>query len=188
MSGKQGPGEIPLTSLEYRNTMGLFATGVTVIVLGQGEDVRGMTANAVASLSLDPLLLICCIGKEANCADYFRLGERFSLNILRREQQVYSNYFAGLWRDDAPPPDFEFIPWQGCTRLAGVMAVLGCELQEQLEGGDHWIMVARVVALWRNEALGTPLIFYRGRYRELADQKEIEDKEIQDSALWVFPW
>lgn len=169
MVGEQTSVNIPVTPREYRDTIGLFATGVTVIALNDGENVRAMTANAVASLSLEPLLVICCIDKKANCLKYFHLNEKFSVNILYRDQEHLSNYFAGIWRDDAPTPDFRFVPWEGCYRLAGSMASIACELQEQLEGGDHWIMVGKVVALWREEDLTAPLIFYRGRYRGLVE-------------------
>ena len=164
MPGKQ----IPVTPRDYRNTIGLFATGVTVLALNDEGSVRGMTASAVASLSLEPLLVICCIDKKANCLPYFRLNENFSINILYRQQDVLSNYFAGIWPEDAPPPDFEFTPWADCPRLTGAMAAVACELQEKIEGGDHWIMIGRVIALWQAEDLADPLIYYRGQYRGLA--------------------
>ena len=160
---------IPVTSREYRNTIGLFATGVTVLALNDGEGVRAMTANAVASLSLDPLLVICCIDKKANCLPYFRLNENFSINILYGHQEVLSNYFAGIWPEDAGPPEFEFVAWEGCSRLANSMAAIACELREMIEGGDHWIMVGKIVALWRGEDLSDPLIFYKGQYCRLAE-------------------
>ena len=169
MTREQVTAEIPLTEREYRNTIGLFATGVTVIALGDTDNIRAMTANALASLSLDPLLVIFCIDRTANCADYFRFNENFSINILYRNQEVLSNYFAGIWPDDAPPPEFEFVPWQGCSRLRKAMAALNCTLQEKLEGGDHWIMVGQVAGLWRADDLSDPLLYYRGQYHGLAD-------------------
>ncbi len=176
MPGKQ----IPVTPRDYRNTIGLFATGVTVLAMNDGDHVRAMTANAVTSLSLDPLLVICCIDKKANCLPYFRLNENFSLNILYRHQDVLSNYFAGIWAEDAAPPDFEFVPWENCSRLAGGMAAVACELQEKIEGGDHWIMIGRVVALWQAEDLDDPLIYYRGQYRGLAipDEDQIDNLRV----------
>lgn len=163
------PTPIPVTPREYRNTIGLFATGVTVLALHDGDEVRAMTANAVTSLSLDPLLVICCIDKGANCLPYFQLNGNFSLNILYRDQEDLSNYFANLWPEDALPPDFEFVPWAGTCRLAGTMGALACKLKEKVEGGDHWIMIGEVVALWRAEDASDPLIYFRGQYRGLAD-------------------
>lgn len=169
MSREQVSADIPLTEREYRNTIGLFATGVTVIALGDLNDMRAMTANAVASLSLDPLLVLCCIDKHAHCAPYFHLNESFSLNILYRHQDHLSNYFAGIWPPDAPAPEFEFVPWRGCLRLAKTMATLGCQLREKLEGGDHWIMIGEVTALYRAEDLAEPLLYFRGKYRAMAE-------------------
>ncbi len=165
MPGEQPP--IPVTPREYRNTIGLFATGVTVLALNDGDQVRGMTANAVTSLSLEPLLVICCIDKRANCLPYFQLNENFSLNILYRHQEKLSNYFANMWPKDTPPPEFEFVPWAGTSRLNGSMAAIACKLQERIEGGDHWIMIGEVVDLWRAEDLAEPLIYFRGQYRGL---------------------
>lgn len=128
-----------------------------------------MTANAVTSLSLDPLLVICCIDKRANCLPYFHLNENFSLNILYRHQEDLSNYFANLWPEDTSPPDFEFVPWAGVSRLAGTMGAIACKLKEKIEGGDHWIMIGEVVALWRAEDVSDPLIYFRGQYRGLTD-------------------
>ena len=166
--------EISLTSREFRNTMGLFATGVTVITLGHGEDVRAMTANAVTSLSLDPLLLICCIDKQANCAPYFQLGEKFCMSILTRQQEALSNYFAGIWPDDDPPPSFELVRWQDSARLAGSAAAIECEVRELLEGGDHWIVIGLVTGLWRSNNPLNPLIFFQGRYSQLSAQGSAE--------------
>lgn len=168
ISNPPAEAEIPLTGREYRNTIGMFATGVTVITIGHGEELRAMTANAVASLSLDPLLLICCIDKRANCAPYFVAGGNFALSILSKEQEPLSNYFAGLWPEATPPPEFELIRWHNSVRLAEAGAALECAVHEILEGGDHWIVVGRVTALWRSESPFDPLIFFQGRYRSLA--------------------
>jgi flavin reductase (DIM6/NTAB) family NADH-FMN oxidoreductase RutF len=160
--------EIP-TPREYRHTIGLFATGVTVIIVGEGEQQQAMTANAVASLSLDPLLLICCIDKKANCVDQFQLDQKFCLSILNQTQADLSNYFAGIWPTETSPPNFTFTPWEGGVRLGGTLAAVGCVLQERIEGGDHWIMVGRVISLWRSETSDNgPLLFYQGGYRVLA--------------------
>ncbi|MFQ3662836.1 MAG: flavin reductase family protein, partial [Chloroflexaceae bacterium] len=84
---------------EYRTTMGLFATGVTVITARAGEETRGMTANAVTSVSLDPLLLLVCVDRRARMARVIVEAERFAVNILRADQEALSRHFAG--RPDA---------------------------------------------------------------------------------------
>jgi flavin reductase (DIM6/NTAB) family NADH-FMN oxidoreductase RutF len=167
MSNVPDASEIPLTDREYRNTIGMFATGVTVITIGHGDTLRAMTANAISSLSLDPLLLLCCIDKRANCAPYFVIDGKFSLSILNHQQEALSNYFAGIWAKESPPPEFELVRWQDSVRLAGAGAAIECVVHEMIEGGDHWIVVGRVVALWHSETPLQPLIYFQGRYREL---------------------
>jgi flavin reductase (DIM6/NTAB) family NADH-FMN oxidoreductase RutF len=173
----------PLDSLAYRHTIGLFATGVTVVASGEGDGLRAMTANAVTSLSLDPMLLIVCVHKKASLAAKLLKEKGFSVNILRQEQQDLSNYFAGGWRDEGTPPPFEFLPWHGGPRLKGSVASLGCEHDQILEGGDHWIVIGRVIALHQGKVRKNPLLFYRGRYRRLAT-----DPEYDIPAVWDFAW
>ena len=167
---------------DFRNTIGLFATGVTVIVSGAGDDLRAMTANAVTSLSLDPMLLIVGVHKKAHLAEMLQAGHSFSVNVLRQEQKHLSNYFAGGWSEEAPPP-FRFVSWQGAPRLEGSLASIGCDLYELLEGGDHWIAVGEVVALYKARNIKNPLIFYQGRYKEL-------DPGLDDAipVNWDFGW
>ena len=172
-----------LDTRAYRRTIGLFATGVTVVATGQGESIHAMTANAITSLSLDPMLLIICVHKKARLAIHMREGQGFSINILRRQQRDLSTYFAGGWQEEEPPPSFEFVPWQGGPRLRYCAAAIGCEKDQMVEGGDHWIVIGKVVALHTGREPIDPLVFYRGRYRELATQPEYEIP-----AVWDFAW
>jgi len=152
----------------FRQAMGLFATGVTVLATTapQGEPI-GMTANAVTSLSLDPMLLLVCIEKQANMASYILQGSGFSICILSAEQEILSDYFAGRWSGEQPPP-FVLRPWIGGPLLEGCVAGIGCEKFQVYEGGDHWIVVGKVVALHRQDNSSEPLIFHGSQYRRLA--------------------
>jgi flavin reductase (DIM6/NTAB) family NADH-FMN oxidoreductase RutF len=151
---------------DYRRTIGLFATGVTVIAAEHGDEIQAMTANAVTSLSLDPLLLLVCVGKKARMAEHFVPNLGFTVNILREDQRALSTYFAGVWRLPAPPP-FRFVPWVGKPRLEGCLASVGCEVDEKIEGGDHWIIVGRVTALHQGIEPHLPLLFFGGWYGRL---------------------
>ncbi len=156
---------------EYRNTIGLFATGVTVIVAGSGDDIRGMTANAVTSVSLDPTMLLFCPGKEARLSKYCKEGAPFTVNILAANQQNTSNHFAGA--DMAP--EHGFIDWPeaaGPPRIDGCVAALACRIRKMLDGGDHWIVLGEVTALHRGEETDDPLVFYAGTYRRLAETED----------------
>ena len=156
----------------FRQTAGHFATGVAVIAAEVDGEVRGMTANAFASLSLDPPLVLFCCGKSAHMSQAIRLAPRFSVNILADTQQDISTYFAGTWKHPSPPP-FSFLAWDGAHRLEGCIAAIACRIEAILEGGDHWIVVGRVLALHRGDAAQAPLLFFRGRYERLGERETV---------------
>jgi flavin reductase (DIM6/NTAB) family NADH-FMN oxidoreductase RutF len=147
----------------FRDTLGQFVTGVTVIVMEAGGSVRAMTANSFTSLSLDPPLVLFCVGKATRMGELAHTAAGFSINILCREQQDISTYFAGAWRDAEPPP-FTLVEWEGSPRLEGSAASLGCTIEQIHEGGDHWIVVGRVVAVHRADGVRVPLVYFGGRY------------------------
>jgi len=150
---------------EYRTTMGLFATGVTVITARAGEETRGMTANAVTSVSLEPLLLLVCVDRRARMARVITEAQRFAVNILRADQEALSRHFAGR-PDAALHPRFADLA--GAPVLEDSMAALVCAVERVLDGGDHLIVIGRVEALRRAEDGAAPLIYYRGSYCRLA--------------------
>lgn len=147
--------------------MGLFATGVTVLAADTPNGIVAMTANAISSVSLEPMLVLACVDHRARFAAYLAGGFSYSINFLRDDQEVLSRYFAGGWQDH-PAPEFHFEPWGGAPRLVGALGAVRCEVDRLYEGGDHWIVVGRVVALHEGVAPWNPLLFYGGRYRRLA--------------------
>jgi flavin reductase (DIM6/NTAB) family NADH-FMN oxidoreductase RutF len=155
----------------FRHTVGQFATGVTVIATEAGGSIRAMTANSFTSLSLDPPLVLFCVGRTAHLSAHLRDATGFSVNILAQSQQDLSTYFAGGWKQASPPP-FDFIGWEGVHRLDGCAAALGCAVETIYEGGDHWIVIGRVASLYRTEQACPPLVFCAGRYAALAEPVE----------------
>jgi flavin reductase (DIM6/NTAB) family NADH-FMN oxidoreductase RutF len=156
---------------EYRNNIGMFATGVTVVLAGNGDDVRGMTANAVTSVSLDPTLLLFCPQKSARISELCTKDGRFTVNILAADQEATSNHFAGA--DMAP--SHGLVDWQegeGVPRIDGAMASMACRVHDVLEGGDHWIVLGEVTAMHRGDNNDDPLLFFCGAYRNLADKND----------------
>jgi flavin reductase (DIM6/NTAB) family NADH-FMN oxidoreductase RutF len=154
----------------FRHTVGQFVTGVTVIAAEIDGEIRAMTANSFTSLSLDPPLVLFCVGKTTHLGRIVHSAPGFSVNILRQDQQNLSTYFAGGWKEPAPPP-FSFVTWDGTHRLDGCPAAIGCALESIYEGGDHWIVVGRVLSLYRSEQDFAPLVFRAGRYATL-DERE----------------
>lgn len=152
----------------FRQTLGQFATGVAVALTEHAGDIQGMTVNSVASVSLEPMLVMFCPSKTAHWTAALERAQAFSLCFLREAQEPLSSYFAGLW--SAPePPAFSFEAWQaGAPRLTDCLSAVAGRVEAWVEGGDHWMVVARVTDLYLGPEPRWPLVFYGGRYRRLA--------------------
>jgi len=151
----------------FRQTVGQFVTGVTVIAMEIEGSIRAMTANSFTSLSLNPPLVLFCLGKGTKAGQMIDAVTEFSVNILSQEQQALSTFFAGAWKGEEPPA-FSFTHSVGGPRLDGSVASLGCAVHAVHEGGDHLIVVGRVVDMHRSESPRSPLVFVGGRYTALA--------------------
>lgn len=152
----------------YRQTIGHFATGVAIVTAQSPQGPVGMTANALCSLSLEPLLLLVCIDNSARTLAPIRATRRFAVNVLCHEQQALAEAFASK---QPKPEHFERTPWrlhQGVPVLEQSLAWLVCDLRELHPGGDHTIGVGEVTDM-DYDTNGRPLVWYRGRYVELRD-------------------
>jgi 3-hydroxy-9,10-secoandrosta-1,3,5(10)-triene-9,17-dione monooxygenase reductase component len=154
----------------FRHTAGQFVTGVTVIAAEVDGSIKAMTANSFTSVSLDPPLVLFCVGKTTHMGLLVHRATRFSVNILRQDQQNLSTYFAGGWKEPSPPP-FTFVNWDGGHRLDGCPAAIGCAIETISEGGDHWLVLGRVLTLYRSEEAFAPLVFHAGRYATLEERE-----------------
>jgi len=150
----------------FRDALGCFATGVTVVtaMCPDGSPV-GLTANSFTSVSLDPPLLLVCIANSAGSAPFLRDAERFAVNVLQIGQQPTSNRFAGKGQDR-----FGLTPWEvgeyGTPVLTGSLSSFECARDAVHDGGDHFILVGRVLkAIF--EPRRDPLLYFRGKYRKL---------------------
>ncbi|HKT73052.1 MAG TPA: flavin reductase family protein [Steroidobacteraceae bacterium] len=163
----------------FRNTIGLFATGVAVIVARAGEETLAMTANAVSSVSLDPMLVMFCPSKRSNLARHLASLSAFSINILRHDQQALSTYFAGGWKEPKPPP-FRIVPSTHAPRLEGSLAAIECEPWKIMEVGDHCMVFGRVMQLHTGVQPHQPLLFQSGRYRNLREGDGAPAPDLSD--------
>jgi flavin reductase len=150
-----------------RTIMGRFATGVTVITTGREGDYCGLTANAVASLSLSPPLVLVAVERRAHSHGYLLRDRIFAMNILAADQQHLSQRFA------TPGPkiftDLEFNTGpSGAPILAGTLGYVDCKVVEILPGGDHDIFVGEILAGEARD--GMPLLYFGGKYRGLAEE------------------
>jgi flavin reductase (DIM6/NTAB) family NADH-FMN oxidoreductase RutF len=157
-----------LTKDEYRRLIGCFATGVTVITAARGGEVRGMTANAVTSLSLDPLLLLVCVDKRTITHQFLEEAQHFAVNILAEDQEQVSRALASRDSEDARRLiGYRYRPGKtGAPILEDCLAYVECRIAEVLPGGDHSIFIGQVEGgeILRDVA---PLIFFRGKYGRL---------------------
>ncbi len=152
---------------DYRSNIGLFATGVTVLIIEHEGEVRCMTANAVSSLSLDPIQLLVCPSKKAAFSELLQEGANFTVNILGIHQEDVSNYFAGAKIDmDDSQVHFEhlFSDSFAAPRLKDCLASFACKINKQYDGGDHWIIVGEVLELYKKDEELEPLLFFGGKY------------------------
>jgi 3-hydroxy-9,10-secoandrosta-1,3,5(10)-triene-9,17-dione monooxygenase reductase component len=149
----------------FRSLMGRFATGVTVITSSGADGPAGMTANAVASLSLDPLLIMIGFELKSRTLAAVRQSQRFAVNVLASDQEQVSRIFAGKQPEPEKFTSCAYTDRSGVPVLAGTIAWLHCELAAVYPGGDHVIVVGRVVDMGENA--GEPLLFYGGDYRRL---------------------
>jgi flavin reductase (DIM6/NTAB) family NADH-FMN oxidoreductase RutF len=182
-----GPGA-SLDTRRYRDTIGLFATGVAVIVARAGDEAVAMTVNAVSSVSLDPMLVLFCPGKKSRFAGNLAALEGFSVNILRQEQQALSTWFAGGWKESAPPP-FRLVPARHAPRLEGSLASLDCTPHQVIDAGDHWIVLGKVWEVRQGIPPHHPLLFFGGRYRgvDLSESKPAPDlTSLQAEPAHIF--
>ncbi|MYF04603.1 MAG: flavin reductase family protein [Holophagales bacterium] len=153
----------------YRSLIGQFATGVTVVTTNVDGRLHGMTANAVCSLSLEPLQLLVCVDRESNCYRQMQRAEAFGLSILACDQEEISNAFA---RTTAPAAvsllGVAFRQGRlGEPLIENALAHLECRIAERIDGGDHISVIGDVGAGERLRD-AEPLLFYGGRYARLS--------------------
>jgi flavin reductase (DIM6/NTAB) family NADH-FMN oxidoreductase RutF len=161
-----------LDAAEFRKAMGCFATGVTIITLDLEGEVHGMTANAFASVSLDPMLVLVCVDRRAATHAHLHSKKRFGINVLCEDQRAISEYYARPTRTHAQAEQEAGARFdrtaQGTPMLRGALAYLECRLHSAQDAGDHTIFIAEVEDAVVRE--GQPLIFFRGKYRGVGEQ------------------
>ncbi|MBI5059347.1 flavin reductase family protein [candidate division KSB1 bacterium] len=178
-------------SRTFFDTISLFATGVTVVTIQGDGQPHGMTANAFTSLSANPMQIIVCVAKKAKLNAYLAANVRFTVNVLRDDQEAISNQFAGATREQQGA-EFRFIEWEGGPRIEGCLAAIGCELLALHDGGDHWIVVGKVLALLQGVEPRKPLLYFNRRYHRLEpDSTAAPGRSDLDGAseqMFYDPW
>lgn len=153
-----------------RAAMALFPTGVTVVTTGRGEGTEGMTANAVISVSLDPLLFLVSVHKDARLNRRIKEEGYYAINLLAADQEGLSRLFASPERSSGLSALNSLGGGHGRTGAplaAGALAAIECELETVYAGGDHDLFLGRIVAVHIGDTHKGPLVFHEGSYPTL---------------------
>lgn len=152
-----------------RSVLGRFGTGVTVLSVG-GVNCHGMTANSFTSVSLDPPLVLACVGKSALMHAAILAAGSYGVSVLGAHQERLARYFADR-RRPAGIDQFDVTDWfagtfSGAPLLVGSLAWLECQLVHVYDGGDHSIFVGRVLDMGRDSTDGA-LFFFDGEFHHV---------------------
>jgi flavin reductase (DIM6/NTAB) family NADH-FMN oxidoreductase RutF len=156
-------------ALAFRRTLGMFATGVTVLTTRVGDQVHGMTANAFMSVSLKPPLVLISIDRRARMGALLHEGTRFGVSVLEARQTGLSDRFAGRVADDLPEATFEVV--HETPLVEGALAHLVARVVRSYWGGDHSLFLGQVEFARYGD--GRPLLFHGGRYELLVEDPRV---------------
>ena len=156
-----------IDKIEFRNAMGHFVSGVTVVTVLDGQGgIGGLTANAFSSLSLDPPLVLICLDTLSQARVYIETEKAFTIHFLADDQEKTAIAFAQHGPNKADGLAWE-LSKKGIPKLTEYMVALECQLENELEGGDHIIIVGRVLDISTNENKRAPLTYYKGQINAL---------------------
>ncbi|MGN2641947.1 3-hydroxy-9,10-secoandrosta-1,3,5(10)-triene-9,17-dione monooxygenase reductase subunit [Nocardia takedensis] len=155
----------------FRNVLGQFCTGITVITAFDADAAPiGFACQSFAALSLEPPLVLFCPAKTSRSWAAIEASGRFCVNVLAEEQQPTCARFGSR-----EPDKFAGIPWRTSDLelplLDDALATIQCTVDSVVDGGDHHIVIGRVQALSESTDSGRPLLFYRGQYTAIEPEK-----------------
>lgn len=158
----------------FRRALGNFATGVTVVTAATpGGAQVGVTANSFNSVSLDPPLVLWSIDKRSGSYPVFAQASHFAINVLAADQVDLSNRFARPSEDKFAGIEVN-LGAGGAPLLADCAARFQCEKYQQIDGGDHWILIGKVIAF---DDLGrAPLVYHQGAYSMVLPYQQVSEK------------
>jgi len=154
--------EAPFTPREFRNALGRFASGITVVTTVVDGETHGMTANAFVSVSLEPPLVLVAVANKTRMHGYLQQSGRYGISVLTAGQEEYSQHFAGFGN---PELQTEFVEVDGMPLLAESLAHLIVKVTDTHVAGDHTLYIGEVeyVKWWDGE----PLLYFQGQYARL---------------------
>ncbi|ABZ94593.1 Flavin reductase related protein [Leptospira biflexa serovar Patoc strain 'Patoc 1 (Ames)'] len=158
---------MPASIDQFKTSLSLWASGVSVITYGSSHQKGGVTVSSFSSVSLEPPLVLFCLAKHSKAKEAIESAGNFAVNILSSEQKQISADFASGSLDKAVVLE-GLNPGKlstGAPILNGCLASLDCLVHQILDAGDHWIFLGQVEAVVTKE--GSPLLYFNRNYREL---------------------
>ena len=150
-----------INKLNFKKTLGKFATGVTVICTNDDNQIYGITVNSFSSLSLSPPLVLFSLGKSSSSINAFLKCKYLSINILSREQVNISNHFA---TNNQPGNNIDFfVSKKNTPFINDCIANLECKLIENFIKGDHYIFICKLINVKHNDKK-KPLLYFNSKY------------------------
>ncbi len=147
----------------FRDVMGRFATGVTVVSFTRVGEAAGMTVNSFLSVSLEPPLVLVSVRREARFTADVGIGDRYGVNVLSDAQQPLSAHFANR---PVPGLAVPFSHLYGTPLIDGSLAQIIARVVDIHEAGDHLLYIGRIEHLWHGPE-AKPLIFFTGKYKHI---------------------
>ncbi len=154
---------------DFKAALGSWAAGVTVVTTRLDGMVYGLTVSSFSSLSMDPRLILVCLADTNRMPKMISESKCFGVSILAEGQDEIATWFSKSGREPlaAFPAEIPTIEWEtGSPLIAGALGHIDCELDAALPGGDHTIVVGRVLGAGA-DAAKKPLLYYRRGYRGL---------------------
>jgi 3-hydroxy-9,10-secoandrosta-1,3,5(10)-triene-9,17-dione monooxygenase reductase component len=148
----------------FRDVLGNFATGVTVITARDDDEIVGLAANSFISVSLDPPLVGFAAARTSATYPRIRSAGSFCVNVLAEGQDSVARVFGQRDIDRFEQVTWHDSPYARAPILDGVLAWVDCQLYAEHEAGDHLFVVGEVLDLSFDETVPSPLLFFRGRY------------------------
>lgn len=157
---------MPFDQKEYRSALGSFATGVTIVTTtddaGQGH---GLTVNSFTSVSLDPPLVLWCLGNKSDSYDLFSQTDHYAINVLAAGETDFAMRFAGKGDQGLSPDEYQALK-TSAPALPQAIATFDCKVVQRIEAGDHLILIGETQAFVTRSESG--LTYFRGAFGDSA--------------------
>ncbi len=156
-----------VTSQKFREVMGNFATGITVVTTRGGDgQTYGLTVNSFTSVSLEPILVLVCFDNRLSSLQHFKDSGKFGVSVLSDKQEDISRIFAR--KDSERPASLYFDGPAGQPLIKNCLAYLECETVAAYPGGDHQIFLGKVISGDVLDDKTGPVLYFRGKYQRLS--------------------